>query len=107
MEKDNLYEQIFKLLQKAIGILIAQKTLLSISEAALYLETSKSFVYRLLQKNKDIICIKESGIRKRIVKSTLDKHFEERIKLAIEKKERDEEEIKRYVDEILPKYLDN
>lgn len=94
-------EKIMKLLEKISGVLIMQKPLMSISEAALFLDTSESSIYRLLQKNDDILSIKEPGIGRRIVKSTLDKHFDNKIKMAIEKKERDDKEVDLFVTEII------
>lgn len=89
------------ILKKIFGILNSQKTLISISEAALYLDVSESSIHRLLQKNDDILSIKEPGIGRRIIKSTLDRHFEKKIEIAIEKKENDDREIKLIVADLM------
>ena len=90
-----------KLLEKISGVFIMQKTLISISEVAIHLDTSKSSIHRLLQNNDDILSIKEPGIGRRIVKSTLDKHFDNKIKMEIEKKENDDREIKLIVADLI------
>lgn len=100
-------EKIMKLLEKISGVLIMQKPLMSISEAALYLDVSERSIHRLLQNNDDIISIKEPGIGRRIVKSTLDKHFDNKIKMAIEKKERGDKEVDLFVTDLISNVLKN
>ena len=93
--------KIMKLLEKISGFLIMQKPLISISEAALQLDTSERSIHRLLQKNDDILSIKEPGIGRRIIKSTLDRHFEKKIEVAIEKKENRDKEIELIINGIM------
>ncbi|MHA1703386.1 MAG: hypothetical protein ACTSWK_14095 [Promethearchaeota archaeon] len=94
-------EKIMKLLAKISGVFIMKKPLISISEAALFLDTSESSIYRLLKKNDDILSIKEPGIGRRIIKSTLDKHFDNKIKKVIEKREKEDKEVSQFVNEII------